>query len=330
MPTGLYWLCLSTDFGINQYPACLHIATQVIPVYGQSPSPLPAFSHWQMFPPPKQLTTIHQLTAIGPATAEEDHDHWVQRVSEHLNHKGQAITAFDYERLVLEKFSHIGSASCFCHHRFDQDVDRPGAVLIIVMPKAETCTHAPCLETLVDSATLIEIRDYLLQTSQDDCCIEVRPPAYERLQVRARITLVPGSHHGPTLRQLEQAINTYLCPWLHESGNQGLGWQLELDKLAAFIGQHPAVISVAGLSVLKVSQRSATTYRLTDSACNGNTLVADRPWHLMIPMEHHHLDVAVSATENQPIPAGISDLVIGTHFIIGQAHPANTGGETHG
>ncbi|MFM2483670.1 hypothetical protein [Celerinatantimonas yamalensis] len=325
MPDGYYWLCVSTDCGIGLYPNCRHIATHVIEVKGQPNPSLTPWSTWRVSPKPANLANIMQLTPLHAAPKQENRQQWIARVSEKLHHKGLAITPWDYEHLVLEQFADIGSVSCFAHHRFDSHQNVPGHVLIIVTPQPIHCQHNPCIPVTISSAKLLAIRDYLQSVSRSGCQVEVRHPGYERIQVRCQVTLKVGTHHGLALRHLNYAISEHLCPWKNDTANLGLGWQLSLSKLVAFISQFPFVSHVTGLSVLKISQLQQTNYQLQDSASSEPTIAAEYPWYILLPAEHHHIQVTPQPLEISPQPVGVGQLTIGEQFIINRSGEPSLG-----
>jgi hypothetical protein len=333
MPTDFYWLRVSTNKGIDQYPKCIQIATHVIQVEGgqNAEDQTPPFASWQSQAKPANLGAITQLTPIQQLRPDESDDHWITRTSELLRHKGRAITPWDYERLVLEQFPDISAVNCFSAKQFDSDHHKAGHVLLTVMPIHSNCNHNPCQQRYIDSTTLIAIQDYLMSIARSHTKINVRNPGYETIQVRCAVTFAEGIHHGLALRQLEYSIMQTLCPWNREGMNMGLGWQLSLSKLAAFIGQQKHVTSISGLSVLKISHQSVSHYHLQDSARNEEPIGAELPWYLLVPSQHHFITIAPTHQQLEPKPAGVGDLVIGEEFIITsstQPHSPIKKGET--
>ncbi|MBJ7556618.1 hypothetical protein [Marinomonas spartinae] len=324
MPDGVYWLKVSTNHGVNRYPNCLHVATHVLQVSGRSEPTLAAsFSEWKAYPKQPNLTKIAQLTPMKQAREQETQEQWITRISETLRHKGQAITPWDYERLVLEKFTDIGAAYCFSSRQFDHQEPAPGRVLLIVTPRKTDCQHSPCQPKMVDATALLSIRNMLQSVGRQGLQIEVRNPGYEKIQVRCRVSFHAGVHHGLALRQLNYALHCALCPWQENSMNQGLGWQLSLSKLASFINQQPNVANVSGISVLKISQQQ-TRYALQDSASTQQPIKAQYPWYLLIPTEHHYIQIENDNITMLPEPTGIGELVIGEEFIINPDNAAIT------
>ncbi|OAT78902.1 hypothetical protein A9B99_04175 [Mangrovibacter phragmitis] len=332
MPSGLFWLRVSTNKGVDHYPDCLHVATHVVTVAGKG-APLSAdgvtvmpFSAWRSTPRKANLATIAQLNAMKK-TPEIESDHAFQvRVSESLRHKGKALTPWDYEHLVLENFPEVGSVHCFPTRTFSSQCPVPGHVLIIVTPLHTTCDHSPCIPKQLDSSYLLNIRRFLLAISRPQVQIEVRNPGYEKIQIRCKVTLKEGVNHGPVLRRLEYAIKTQLCPWEQNTLNTGLGFCLSLEKLSAFIRRQEDVVEVSALSALKISVDDDTDYTLLDSAVNSHPIRAAYPWYLLIPVEHHYIQISPDNLIHDPVAVGIGELVIGEQFIVSTSTTSNQKG----
>ncbi|GMQ48608.1 hypothetical protein [Vibrio sp. 10N] len=318
MPTGMYWLRVSTNKGLGQYPKCYHVATHVIqanPSDGLSQATQP-FAQWQHQPKLANLGTVAQLTPMAQWQASEGEREWITKTSELLRHKGKAESPWDYERIVLQHFPAIGAVDCFAGRQFDSDKPQPGHVLVTVLPNQLSCEHDPCERKNVSAADLLAIQTYLAGVSRPQTQIAVRNPGYEEIQVRCTVAFAEGVHHGLALRQLEYTITQALCPWHQGSLNKGLGWTLSLSKLTAFINQQPNVTHVSGLSVLKVTQDPNKEYELLDSARVDEPISAKLPWYLLISAKHHLIKLSSQPHSVDPIPAGVGDLTIGEQFIL--------------
>lgn len=332
MPTGLFWLRVSTNKGIDRYPDCLHVATHVVKVTGKGApladdgvTPLP-FSSWRSTPRKARLAAIAQLNALTKKPETESDQQFQLRVSESLRHKGKALTPWDYEHLILENFPEVGSVHCFPTRTYSSQALAPGHILIIVTPANITCDHSLCLPKQLDSSYLLRIRHFLLSVSRPHVQIEVRNPGYEKIQIRCKVTLKEGVSHGPALRRLEYAIKSQLCPWEANTLNTGLGFSLSLEKLSAFIRRQENVIKVSALSALKISVDEDTDYRLQDSAATHQPISAAFPWYLLIPEEHHYIQISPDNITHKPVTVGIGELVIGEQFIVSTSTTSNQKG----
>jgi hypothetical protein len=318
MPDDFYWLRVSTNKGLGQYPKCYHVATHVIqanPSDNVTKATTP-FAKWQHQPKIANLGTIAQLTPMAQWQARETERQWITRTSESLRHKGKAENPWDYEHIVLQQFPAIGAVDCFAGRQFDNDTPKPGYVLLTVLPSQLSCEHDPCERKNVSAADLLAIQNYLASVSRPQTRIAVRNPGYEEIQVRCTVAFAKGVHHGLALRQLEYSITQALCPWHPDSLNKGLGWTLSLSKLTAFINQQPNVTHVSGLSVIKVTQEPSQEYELLDSARVDEPISAKLPWYLLISARHHQIKLSSQHHTVEPSPAGVGDLTIGEQFIL--------------
>lgn len=322
MPSGLFWLRVSTNKGIDRYPDCLHVATHVVKVTGKGVpladdgiTPL-SFSSWRSTPRKANLAAIAQLNAMIRIPDIESEQHFQMRVSENLRHKGKALTPWDYEHLILENFPEVGSVHCFPTRSYYSLNQEPGRVLIIVTPLNTDCDHSLCSPKQLDSSYLLAIRRFLLSVSRSHVQIEVRNPGYEKIQIRCKVTLKEGVSHGPALRRLEYAIKAQLCPWEADTLNTGPGFCLSLEKLSAFILKQKNVVKVSALSALKISLDENTEYALQDSAATSQPIRAAYPWFLLIPEEHQYIQISPDNLSHKPVTVGIGELVIGEQFIV--------------
>lgn len=333
MPSGLFWLRVSTNKGIDHYPDCLHVATHVVKVTGKG-IPLASdgvtpqlYSAWRSTPRKPNLANIAQLNAMIKIPEAESDQHFQMRVSESLRHKGKALTPWDYEHLILENFPEVGAVYCFPTRTYYSHRKVPGNVLIIVTPMNTDCDHSLCAPKQLDSSCLIAIRRFLMAVSRSHVQIDVRNPGYETIQIRCKVTLNEGVSHGPALRRLEKAIKSQLCPWEANTLNTGPGFSLSLEKLSAFILRQKNVIKVSSLSALKISVDENTVYTLQDSAASCQAIRAAYPWYFLIPEEHHYIQISPDNLTHKPMTVGIGELVIGEQFIVSTSTASNSEGE---
>ena len=92
--------------------------------------PLPAGSITNLVEPRPAITGIRQpYTSYGGKMAEQD-SHLYTRVSERLRHKHRALTIWDYEHMILERFPEVYKVKCL---PAEPGCD-PGRVEIVVIP----------------------------------------------------------------------------------------------------------------------------------------------------------------------------------------------------
>lgn len=120
---GLYWFCASVTNYSNRVPYLINIVSQAVSAVFADNSNAP--SHYDQ---PLTAGTISQLTVKAAQVSKvtqpfssfdgkhrEAGKEFYTRASERLRHKNRAITAWDYEHLVLNQFPSIYVVKCVTH-----------------------------------------------------------------------------------------------------------------------------------------------------------------------------------------------------------------------
>ncbi len=335
MPSGSGWLRICSPEHSRRYGNVHRVLPNAVQVRAENNSmatggletiAIPDAAGWQL-----QGGTLNAaVAAVLPARsgqATQQPGQRRQRIAERLSHKQRACTAWDYERLVLQAFPQLAKVKCFANASVDDDSSAPGQLklqsgrlLLVVLGQPSLCQHDSCERVLVSGQLLREIRQFVAGIASPFARIEVSNPGFERLQVRCAVKMHSALHSGDGLRQLQQALSDYLCPW-HNSGMAAqFGWQLRPQLLLSFVRQLPYVDFVTDFSVLHISEYGNRQYQLRDSAAEDRELVLhpQRPWNLLTPVRQHALQLLADVRPVQPEVTGVGELEIGQTFIIGQ------------
>lgn len=121
--SGLHWLCASVTKDANRIPMLIDIRTQAVTVSfrdnGNDDShyanALPAGTIAKLGVAVPQVSKVEQPFASFDGKHKEVGKEYYQRVSERLRHKQRAITAWDYEHLVLDRFNTVYKVKCISH-----------------------------------------------------------------------------------------------------------------------------------------------------------------------------------------------------------------------
>ncbi|MFT4925248.1 MAG: hypothetical protein ACI8WB_001340 [Phenylobacterium sp.] len=354
LPSGLYWLRVSTSKQASGYGRCFGVTTAGVKVTRlvanetrsddkeQLTAPISISKKWQPMVNIPGLGKASQQTSTFGGRSAENQQQLQQRASERLRHKGRAVTDWDYERLILQQFPAIDRVKCFANTRFGQQGQCPGHVLIVVRLKVAKCDHQSCDHFKISADELSCIGRFVQGLSGPFVTVDVRNPEYEQVQVRCVVTFVVGEQKGLALRKLNRAICDYLCPW-QPGGSRGFGRPLEIKALEAFVGQQASVDFVTNFSLLHLAKlgpvervdqvdnvgKGATQsnsgerfYQLNDSAHrqpeqSGPTAVAPAyPWCLLMPAAEHYLATQSSQVVVDPQRTGIEALSVGENFVI--------------
>lgn len=187
-------------------------------------TPLPSGSIAKLAIPVSAIKKVEQPYNSFGGKVKEQPEHFYTRISEYLRHKGRAVTIFDYERLVLEKFPQIYKVRCINHGQIGKDQQFqelvPGAVTLVVIPDLSQRNTTNDLEPKVNINLLDKIAQYLATISSPWANIQVVNPVYEHIQVEFEVQFQSQyqANFGYYSRTLVQAITNFLAPWTVDQG----------------------------------------------------------------------------------------------------------------
>ena len=337
MPRGLFWLRLTADSGFDGFAGLHGVRAQAVQASRVLPlDALPAAETGvadtaliAAVEPRRSLAGLAGVVPVGMLTggrAPQERRHFYAGAGERLQHRQRASTAWDFERLVLERFPRVVKVKCLSAQELG---DPPGRVLVVVVPEVprnvpQQAVAAPRL----DARELREIHAYLAARSSPCVRLHVRNAAYERIQVRCTVQPARGAHEGVVLRRVERSIIDYLSPWIDGGCRSRFGWMLRCEDVQAHLRALEGVEAVTRLSLLQVARDDAGVNTLGDTARvnavargTGGRLHPRHPWSLAIPMATHLLTTPESAPEASRQATGIRELSIGSTFIVGGATP---------
>ncbi len=371
MQDGLFWLSIATDRDFECFAALYGVhanamrVTRVIAkhdpaenVQTSSPSAevaplLPAGTIKEAIASVAGLTSVRQVgISFGRRAAETDMQLY-SRIGERLRHKHRAATAWDYERLVLEKFPEVFKAKCFANlvsTSLEDAVDRDahpapfrvsaGSVLIVVLPMLLNADAGAAIPSL-NAVELKRIQQYLAAFNSSCAEVAVRNVAYERIQVRCTVDLMPGAAVGFSRQEIGRALEEYLSPWRPVGYDARFDWVIRREEVEAHIRALPFVRNVTRLSLLRIAEDDFGAYTLEDTArsrtapsdspvaapVSGDEVRPSWPWSIAVPMGWHIIEIAdpaggvaasAAARSNAPLPTGIGHLRIGSSYIVGE------------
>ena len=145
----------------------------------------------------------------------ENKEQFILRSSERLRHKGVAITIFDYERLLLEKFPFLYQVKCISHSTASSH-QAPGNVLVIVVPKLKKDNSQEELKPKVSVGNREVIKQFLTKIISPFVKIDVRNPNYYEVKIEVNVQYYPQfeldkEHYNAILNKRLQA---FISPWL--------------------------------------------------------------------------------------------------------------------
>lgn len=339
MPAGLFWLRVSASGSLEKFCSVYSVYTQALRVTRQRAADrqdepaiiLPAATIKRTRKIIPGLGKITQaIDSVGGRCAET-RPQLRLRVAERLRHKQRAVTAADYESLILQQFPDIYKVKCFANMATDRGPDdcvRPGHVLIVALPHLPTGDRNRT--PLLNGNLVHEVGDFVSRLASPSATISVENPVYEQIQIRCTVRLKKGLSGGYYINRLNDDISEFLSPWSGRGYRVHFGWCVRQHDVESFILGQDYVDSVTGFSMLRIAPTGEDTYSLSDTAAeqdaaSGVQITPRYPWSIAVPIRMHAIDITLAPASLPPERVGLKTLDIGSTFIIS---PGDKNGQT--
>lgn len=331
MPGNCAWLKISSNEESRNFCSLRNVKTHAVQLTRSADDRAefdPKAAVWEELEWKSQSTipglqSIRQLDGFANIGMAEKRSELITRVSERIRHRGRAVTAWDYERLILERFPFVGKVLCLPNRSKLVAGKRPGNLLIIVTPLVMDAHRVIGKTPKLSAVHLQDIHDYVKAHSTAFNTIEVTNPSYEHVQVRCTATFEDYASSGLYIDRLNDDISRYLNPW--EDAGYGLNFcqTIKREDLYSYIYNLDYIKFVTDFSMLHITRDNRGHYDLGDTVFN--ELVEGKsadvhplyPWSLMVPLQRHYIEVAKEIEPIAPEITGIRKLEIGSTFIVG-------------
>ena len=249
-------------------------------------TPLPPKHITGLVTPVSGLVRISQpYTSFGGKMAEQDTNFYI-RVSERLRHKQRALTPWDYERLVLEKYPQLYKVKCL---RADQNTHShdQGKIVLVVIPDIKNRLPFNPFEPKVPADQIRNIEMFLQDKTPPFASIEVRNANYVPVKVRCGVRFRPGKDEGFCRRRLNEELNRFLSPWAYEEGTDlVIGGSIYANSIINFIDGRDYVDYLAGFKLF--TGRNEDPVVETEE---GYHVSANNPDDVLVAAREHVFDV---------------------------------------
>ncbi|PUB17386.1 hypothetical protein DFP92_102398 [Yoonia sediminilitoris] len=277
---------------------------------------------WKFETPISGLAAPVEASRRAPPRAAESAPHYLARVSERLRHRKRAVTPFDVERLVLEKFPEVWIAKCLPHLTRATPEPCPGTTTVVITRHPpEVMTSSP-EGRLFDPGTLNKVQKYLQSHGAEGVQYEVVNPAFDRIHVRAAVRFSPFLDDGAMAHKLRLYLAQVLSVWTAKDSLGQFGWQLQEPVLRAQIAALDYVEDVTDFSVLHFMVDDTPHYRLADTAhwAGGpdHVIRPSRPWALALSASDHAISTLETPQNIPATPSGIGRLRVGDMLIVSE------------
>ncbi len=228
------------------------------------------------------VKSVTQPYASFGGRRRESGEAFYVRSSELLRHRCRAVTVWDYERLVLERFPEVYKVRCIHHSRPESDLGprcehAPGHVEVVVVPNLFNKNAVDPLEPRLSRARLESIREYLQELASDFVTVHARNPDYEKLRVAFNVRFHAGRDQGFYTGRLEQDVIGYLSPWLFaDAADLTLGGRVHRSAVLHFVEERDYVDFVTDFKMFhKVAGRAPREIEEAAATRSSAALVSD-------------------------------------------------------
>ncbi|MBC8071758.1 MAG: baseplate J/gp47 family protein, partial [Deltaproteobacteria bacterium] len=315
LPPDLYWLRLA--IGRNPTAVCDLVAIQAQAVSarfddrGNAAShydqPLPVGSIERLLDPDARIARVEQPYSSSGGRPAEQPALFDTRVSERLHHKNRALSAWDYERLVLHRFRQIYKAKC---------LSSTAGVDVIVIPDIRALHPSDTFAPRAPANLLADIQAYLVERAPAAARIRVRNARYVAVQVRIEVRFRDGIDAGFAQRRLNDDLVRFLSPWAFDDGAElTIGGRIYANSILDFLDRRDDVDFVAAIKLFR--SMDGTAFDLVPPVVGEYHVAAERPDQVLVAAQQHYFDIVPDTGYQQASFTGIDHTRIELDFIVG-------------
>ena len=243
VPTGLHWLRLMAmdhadgassilDLRVQAATATLFTSGEIYSSQGS----IPENTITGLVKKRSAIKKVEQPYPSFGGSPKEELQMYSRRISERIRHRNRAVTTWDYERIILDRFPDIFKVKCIPHVNIDNEIS-PGAIRAVVVPDWKKRKSGDPLQPAANAAFLREIEDLLNnEYAVPFTNIVVTNPTFETLLVDTKVSFLPGFDPGFYAQQLEEEIKRFLSPWAYDEGQDiQFGGKIYRSEILAFV-----------------------------------------------------------------------------------------------
>jgi hypothetical protein len=202
----------------------------------------------------KKMTNLASVRGRGPELDAT----YLKRASAHVRHRGRAISAWDYERIITTSFPEIAAVQCL-PYTDSEGLRSPGHVGIVLLPDQ---WDRPAPRASVSLAG--RVRDALKGLTASAVHTAILCPEYVPVRVDATITL----HRGVAAITGKAAVLRAIETFLHPLGTSPVRWgqTLYASSVIAMLERLPEVDIVQNF---ELRSGPTVTEEVTVERCRG-------------------------------------------------------------
>lgn len=249
LPEGYVWLRARMNKSFDAVCKVINIHTQAVVATFENNNNevshlkdgLPSGTIKKMITRIPQVKSITQPYNAFGGSPEESDANFYRRISERLRHKNRAITMWDYEHIILQKFPEIYKVKCL-NHTSEKSFTAAGDVTLIVVPDTVNKNVFDIYQPRVSTATLLNIKEHVNALNTMHVTAEVINPNYQEVTIALEAKFYEGYDRSFYTKQLENDITKFLSPWAFDDTKEvTFGVLLHKSVLIDYIEKLPYV-----------------------------------------------------------------------------------------
>lgn len=182
---------------------------------------------------------LQPFASFGGVMKETESDFY-NRVSERLRHKQRAVTIWDYEHLILQKFPSVYKVKCLSHSATSKENsccenNLPGKVSLVLIPDLRNQNAVNPLEPKVSLNTITNVQTYVNELNSFFITAEAQNPEYEQIELSFSVSFKFKDDFNFYKKKLNEDIRRFLSPWAYGSNEIHFGGKIHKSVLIDFI-----------------------------------------------------------------------------------------------
>jgi hypothetical protein len=229
-------------------------------------------------------------------------------VSEGLRHRGRALAAWDYERLVLEEFgSRIHKVKAIAGLG-------DGLVKVIVIPDLRGALPADALAPKAPANLLEAMRRFLQARAPEAATVQVQNAVFLPVRIRLGVRFRAGQEERFSRQRLAGDLVRFLSPWAYDEGAEiRLGDTIYATSIVDFADRLDYVDYVAQIRLFLLDRNGNPTQEQDGMEAS---IQAPGPDTVLVSWRQHRIDLISEIGYDAQSFSGIGYMQIEFDFIV--------------
>ena len=305
MPLNLYWVRASMSDDYDALCKLIDVRTQAILTKRVLNSDTTTFAHLPEGTISKMKNRLAQTKAVSQPFAsfkgksEESDDAYYLRVSERLRHKSRAVTAWDFERLLLQEFPTIYKVKTLNHSAFVDGVlysKAPGCVTVVVVPDLTKRSVFDVYEPRFPASELLEMQNFLNERAGGQVDVSVINPEFRKVRITATVKFYKGKDENYYKKETEKDITQFLSPWAFDI-NEDIVFNTSVHS-SSIIYFLENLEYIDYVEELKIEQE-----KLIDAMVEFEVIKKEattiKPHQILVSNKTHHIKIGIKECDNK-------------------------------